>query len=509
MKTIFRLFLTLMVGLLSQSAMAEEWGDMELNKTYSVAAWDDSWGTFTATTDGTLTITSTTHNSVYLSSSKDGGKRIIGTTISVNPRIVSYAVKAGVPVYVFTEVLNTNAFDFTLTMEEGLAIKILDIEPAEGSSFVVSGVGQLSFRFNVPVNVSEATLSCKDQTESLRILSNNNYIYFELGHILFDWMDAGLVQPGDEFEVTLDGICLQEDETFFYGTDGSLTAKLKIGKKPIALKETVNLDQPFLSYYTAEDPHGKLQFAFSGNINTTEKYQPIAQIRFGDVNNSEDGGYYVENIPYSIDKNSLTVDLSGKRRALRDMLTLGTYDVIDFGLMGVRDEDGNYAYSPAQGSLGSFWYRLDYVSLKGDVSSEFDPISGSKLNNRKTIEIWFTGNDMLEYDGVSFKSPEEEIVVPLADIKSEEVDGGLALTVPVPERMKSQYNIVVTLHNLETKDGYDYSSYLTAIYNTDGTNGISSLEKGKQNAVSYSLSGQRATDGAKGVVILNGNKIIK
>ena len=91
----------------------------------------------------------------------------------------------------------------------------------------------------------------------------------------------------------------------------------------------------------------------------------------------------------------------------------------------------------------------------------------------------------------------------------------MILTIPVPEFTPDAGSIVtVTLANLRSSDGLDYSSDLTAVYKVDGA-GIEQVTGRKEKITVFSLNGVRLMKDAdkaslsklrRGIYIINGEK---
>ena len=71
--------------------------------------------------------------------------------------------------------------------------------------------------------------------------------------------------------------------------------------------------------------------------------------------------------------NMLVIDLRDKLRTPAVMVPSGTdYGIMDLQILGVKDAEGNFAYSDGSGSLGSFFYTfpcLLYTSCNSSSNS--------------------------------------------------------------------------------------------------------------------------------------------
>jgi hypothetical protein len=282
----------------------------------------------------------------------------------------------------------------------------------------------------------------------------------------------------------------------------------------------------FLSYYMNPT---LIQMQFDGAISLKEGEEPIATITFGDM---ESDYYYSETISLDCSEAGnglISMDISGKLRRMVDMIPNyaeleedARPTIVVVSINNVHGVDGGYAYSSESGSLGSYAYEYTFKELKNDIVSDFVPAIGAKFEGVKSIELYVRGEKELQYDGVNFiylSGGEENVqTVPMSEIVLEPDmfdEEAMILTIPVPEFTPDAGSIVtVTLANLRSSDGLDYSSDLTAVYKVDGA-GIEQVTGRKEKITVFSLNGVRLMKDAdkaslsklrRGIYIINGEK---
>jgi len=342
-------------------------------------------------------------------------------------------------------------------------------------------------------------------------------IQFDLKNIVWEMLTEGQVHPGDTLTIALDGLALTSNHEVLYEGTGHLELHLVVGSMPIVLESTENTTGNFLSYYTTNDSTGIIQMHFSGKVSPDRL---SAQLKYGMIDKDADGDYYVEYLTPALSEDGKTVliNLQGKRRKALDMVKSGTdYGTVVLGITGVLDENGIYAYSSGQGSLGSYWYSFDFQEVTANVFCEFTPASGSRLTDQtQSIELWVTDDAKLVYDGVVFTYEKDgktlqHVILNEELVKEVDPDDNNAaiLTIPVPLEVLTGSQLQLSLLNLQGRDGSDYSKLLTATYTTDDLTPINAISEAMDmQKRSYNLQGQLIPNERKGIVLKNRKKII-
>ena len=512
---------------------------LEVDGTYEVTAelfeFKDLYATFRAPSDGVLSMTYVGTDELSLCTDATYAEYAEIQPEwqgSFSPKVFILDVKEGVTYYFHRSFIMNYG---TITIEFGAVAKPLELKnvyPMEGTMLHASDA-RLSIEFSKPITYGTTTLSVGDVKETLVGNGMMNLITYDVKAVLMKWYGNGVLKKGDEVTLTISDVCNSVDAADIYGTDGTFTQKFTVASMPIQLiggtNLSVGIENPmteFLSYYMNPT---LIQMQFDGAISLKEGEEPIATITFGDM---ESDYYYSESIPLDVNEAAnglISIDISGKLRRMVDMIPNYTEleedarpKSIVVSIDNVHDMDGGYAYSSESGSLGSYAYEYTFKELKNDIVSDFVPAIGAKFEGVKSIELYVRGEKELQYDGVNFiylSGGEENVqTVSMSEIVLEPDmfdEEAMILTIPVPEFTPDAGSIVtVTLANLRSSDGLDYSSDLTAVYKVDGA-GIEQVTGRKEKITVFSLNGVRLMKDAdkaslsklrRGIYIINGEK---
>lgn len=456
------------------NAANADYGLLELNKAYDIPMFGDVSGYYTATEDGIIKVTSTCAD--FPDAWTDEAHTTqMQTSVTLNGSIRTYDLNLtkGQTVYFYRSFCMSSG-TFTLSKLDG--VELTSISPEEGSSFTYGGDPSVTFKFSASVKIGGAQIVIGDYTQDVTANVSGSTVHITPKTDIKELVESGKLQKGDAFSFRLTNVRMASDETKLYGEDGTCEVSYVCAGKPIELVSVSGLldsdNQEFLSYWPKGDSRGILRMTFSGEL-----YQPeansdkyVAVLGYGNAE-GDAGEYYTENVPYTVEGNTLICDFTGKLRTPDNMVTSGT----DYGSMRVKvlyvtDKDGNYAYAENSGSLGSYTYRLSYTEVKADITTEFTPASGEGLSGDE-IELWTTDYDKLSFDGILFTYTEggQTKTLVSTDYTAEadtEVEGAYIITIKVPTEVQGKVDITVTLNNLVVADGSDHSADFTAKYNT-------------------------------------------
>ena len=502
---------------------AVDFGKMALDKEYQVAGdFNDYKGYFVAEKTGTLTATASfgclllpytdpeclqaaAYNHIYL----DNGESF------------SLDVEAGKTYYLFLGFSMSDG-NFKLSMDTDKSIKLLSSTPANGSVFDVSEGGIVSVQFNNQVNVASVMISCNQTMTEIPYNVQGTDVAIDIKNRIFGLMENGNLKEGDQFAIILDGITSLYDENVIYGEDGSLVLTYQLGKLPVTLDSTVNVENnPFLSYWSKDNEKGIIKLIFNGELMSHEQRAKsgVASITYGELE-SESSEYYSENVPYTIQGKELTIDLTGKLRRAKDMVaSASVYPTINIKVKDIRSADGRYAYFPGKGGLGSYSFDMAYQEVKAEPVADFVPSDGSTLDGQDFIEIWVLDYKTIQHDGVMFSFETDgkmhQVVVTDFEVKADtENEGAYLLKVKVPEEVKNanrQTDVKVSFSNLQCIDGLDHSADLTATYRV--ATGIKEVVNGNQAEKIYQMNGVKVNGKNRkqlpnGLYIVNGKKVL-
>jgi hypothetical protein len=467
---------------LSMSAATIDFGELELDKEYTVSADMNTYtGHFTAPKSGALTFTS---GYVLFSVFTDAEftDEVEVSVSRVNGYSCSFMAEKGQTYYFLLDnFLNPGTLKLSMTSELSLKNSTVD----EGAQLSVAGRGAIEYVFDQSIAVDKVTLSSGSNSKELSAdeetyrISGSTLIV-EYSSILSDWMNQGLVKAGDAVKVSISGLRSYADASVKYNGTGEAEFSYVAAGQAASLVSATTADGTytltntqyapckFLSYFLESNPNGKYIFTFSDAIDP-EKGE--FQIQYG---SQEADDWYTEPVTpvFSNDNKTITIDVTGKTRDYKKMSSNGVnYGEIYLSLGHLMSADGQYVYTGVSGSEGSFTFPFYYEVVNCNATAEFDPTD--KLGDQ--IEIYVMDYDQINYDGVKFSwtknRVENSVVVPKSELSivPEEIGDGVSIYVTVPAEVKNMSNVTVTLNNLEFSDGADHSSTFTNIYNVSST----------------------------------------
>lgn len=292
--------------------------------------------------------------------------------------------------------------------------------PAVGEKLAYTTSGwAVSLTFNIDVSISTATLASGSYSETFDEINQTSKTSaaFYVGDIIYNWLDNGYVQPGDEVTLTLTGLCSNYDNSILYDADttdnvagdGVMVLSYIIPEKPMSLTEDKILaDTIFKSFWAKGDEDGIMTMTFDKDLYTgdNENYIPSARLSFGNPVNTDyyntDDESNTETIPVTVSGNTLTIDLTGTPRSLVAMgsKTLNVVDdmgseiadslrIMALKVSNIYDTDGTPCYTGLSSNVGSFTYNFDYELLPN--TWEISPEDGSDLTDTEYLTI--TVND--------------------------------------------------------------------------------------------------------------------
>ena len=442
---------------------------IDLDKSYHAPAFEYCYYSLVAPKSGLLTIIGDSYcptpytDKTFTTQLSGAEPHYVGDGVNREMTVVK-----GQTYYFMTYSYMSTGSDFKLTMDENVTLEVTRVNPETDKVFdLTNGGGVIDITFNKSISIGSATLSSGTTTASAYGNVSGAGVVFELKSTIFNWLKNGTIHAGDNLTLTIKDVCMKNDKSVKYGTDGTLVLNWLAPALPTEML-TENVPDKFLSFWPAGDPAGVVKFEFSSDINKDDV--PTATVSFG--NREKEGEFYNEIVPVTVDGKTVTVDLTDKQRTKKIMLPNATsdYTSISLKLANVKNSEGDYVYSSGQGSLGSFTYNMAYEDVSKDIVAQFTPATGSSIEKTDEIELWISDKSAITYSGVNFKYTHdgirEDIKVASKDIPTTEVDDGLALTITVPEEVKTATNVVLTLTDLVSADGLDRSTQLSARYNT-------------------------------------------
>lgn len=436
----------------------------------------DLYATFTAPSDGVLTLTfdSTDPLDLYTDNTY---QTMVEPRLVYNNGVCELEVKAGITYYFHRSFMLSAR---TISVEfgkEAVALKLQRVSPTEGETLFVSNA-TVSFTFNRDVKMDGATLTIGGKEKSIDAVSTSSSVQFDLSAIMMEAYNDGILKEGDDMLLTLKGVRNANKESDIYGEDGTCSLTLKAAAKPVVLNSSVNTPgngmDIFHSYIMSGDEN-VVQLNFDGALDTEKK--PVATLIYGDI--EAENGFYQETLDAQfLGENTVTVDLSGKSRRHKDMLpnySGAAFGTISLKIAGVYAADGQPVYSGAQSSVGSCTFQYAYEEVKVDIAVAFDDLAESNsIDGLDSLTIWVRGDEYLHYTGVQFDFMVNGQVNSIVekDIKKKadsEEEGACILRVCVPKSdADANSEVKVSFVGLEAADGGDYSADFSAVFTTVG-----------------------------------------
>lgn len=441
----------------SVKSLAVDITAIELGKEYTQARFTTGYYSFTATNAGKYRVYYS-KGSAYPYSDSNFTTQIDNDWSYVsNGQQRAFNLTSAGTYYVMVD-NGLNGSEMTFMVEELASLDTTGVSPVPGTVYSITGTGQLSVKFNMGVTISEAYLTAGTTTKTLTRVNadGNTSVLFELKSVLHDILTSGVLKAGDEFSVTLNGICASDDANTKFGDSGSLTLKYKMPEMPTTL-ESKSVPSTFLSYWEKGNTAGILTLTFSDELSDS---CGTAALSYGNLDNDAEGEYYYETLPVTINGKTLTVDFTDKVRTPATMTPQSDsiYSVITVKIGNVRNKANQLCYTESSGSMGSYTFQMPYsVLAAGEVTTQFTPASGEDLTNVDNIELYIAGEEALKYDGVNFNytldGAKKDSLIANDKITKTTEDDAVVLNIPVPTEVKTAKDVTVSLANLVCLDG--------------------------------------------------------
>lgn len=271
---------------------------------------------------------------------------------------------------------------------------------SDGETYYISGTN-LELAFDRIVNVqhnwieygenSDGTYRQKEEIPAgyvNGILTTQYYYNIELSKFIREMSDAGKLNSGDKFKITLEGISDANDASVIYGEDGNYSITLVLGEMPGSLVSVDPKEGTTLyTYYPEEGEDGQLTFTFSDNLNE-DASKVNATVSYGDT---EAGSYVTFNPDFTIEGNTVVVDLRGYRfpETVDSSRGEATNTSITVSISGLTTADGRDVITNNT-SAGSDAIIVVYPMKKQEINFYYDfmPTEGSSLDGYNEIIVW-------------------------------------------------------------------------------------------------------------------------
>lgn len=446
-----------------------------------------------------------------------------------------------------------------------ISVELVSVGPTENKAFSWNTAGHVSVMFNTPVMLSGVSLKANGKSYSAdQVNSSMGNVGFNITYALTQAMADGLKQ-GADFTIEITGIADVNDPTNLYNGDGKLVIRYKAPFVQHNYVEatmngtklnsgTVVTNVKFDSFYPEDGEDGVITFVFDDNISSVGD----CYLSMGILDQDPLGKYYRESLRPVIKGNTLTLDFRGKLRTLVRMFPLidvgnldpndrmnAAFDTshISLRIGNIKDSNGNPFYTNIQGNVGSYSFVFnyneieDFIAMDGDNIAEGDPVSGKqdvsfwiseplkKVNSVRVVymveevieeakalgsESSVLEEDEQEEDPAPALVPMEVYIPSSAITVAPDPEGGVILSFTMPELPDAvKDESVRVIMDVTTESGMPHDLVMNFIYSGETVSGISSITAPTLSATAaYNLAGQRVSPSTKGIVIVNGKKVI-
>ncbi len=446
---------------------------LEDGATYEVVKYKGFYAKFTAPSAGTFKLGGVDSYSVYTDETFGTIDESISPAFNGDYGNIAYTFEcqAGKTYYVGNNfVMNGGTATFKFITGGAEPVELKSCSPKEGS--VINAVtGKVDLAFNQSVRVGGCTMTCCSLTVNPEVMVTLAYAGVDIKNQLVTWYNDGSIKEGDDIKIKFTGISAASDKNTLYNGDGVLELAYKVGPKSLMLVSSTNTPasetpvNDFKSYYMSSDATGMIMLTFSGEVGSIE----AVKLQYGSaepVGDSEASEYYEEDItPPNILGNTVALNLKGKLRRPADMLpgVTTTYSTINLLVRGVKDVNGNYAYSAGQGTIGTYGFNFNYKDIAYDPVADWAVVDGDAINSdTKNIELWLKEDgDKATFTGVEFAykdngTDKTAVVEAKALTITDDPDEATAkiITIPVPNvSIDANSKVTVSLAGVETPSG--------------------------------------------------------
>lgn len=430
-----------------------------------------------------------------------------------------YSINAGETFYFYNGFpIAAGTFRLENTNE---SIELSETVPGVGNGKIsLSENYRLTLLFNVPVKVSKVKLQAGSMSAEIPAQIYNSTVTVAWYDTLLEWYRQGNLNEGDELTVTVTGIRDEYDSSNrpdFGDGLGKLVLRYTMAGKPAELVGQVNTPSSgmpdFLTYYMPGSEDGLVSLTFDRELD--QECNPEVVIEYGDVDNL-DYGIYTESLPYRIEGDKLTVNLQGVSRLPEQMIPgLPAQKFIYLRISLLKSGDGQYVLTGNMASPYSFGFDYNLKSVVYSIAADWTPLPDSPLSPGQDMEIWVLNGGKILFDSVDFEYMHEgataKASVPYESLDSEvdpSYSDAVIYTLKAPEmKADPDSEIIVTFGNLRCADGLDHSTDIYVVYSA-APSSVDSVDAEGRDSIRYDLSGRKVSPESRGIIIMNGRKII-
>lgn len=460
----------------------------------------------------------------------------------------------------------------TIYVTEGkVTLKEETITPSTSTKFSWATQGQVDVSFNKPLTASKAVVKCptlqnKEFNCDNLMLGGSNILSCNITDALNQAYEAGL-KEGQPFLVVFSNV-IDEDKEKYAGTGTFQLTYITPKQQARMVSATTNgasIDggYTFMSFFDPEEEDGRFVFEFTDDLASNGGSSFSATLSMGNLDQIAEGRYYSENLDYTIDGNKIIVETRGKLRSLARMFPSVDFaaeaegeqderfiidtEHISLAIKNIEDKNGNFVFSPGQGTTGSFTYTFQYKEIEDDISMDgnrSEDMEGQPKQEGSEVQLW-VDQELKSVDGVLLyvkvdnnQGVDEEgnqiygtgqVAISKNDIKilSSDPDEGTVLGFNLPASL----NVTVTdgsssegatmtcspvvgqpirlVLQVTTTNGMPHDLVINYGYKKEIATAISEVPAlNTQSTAVYNLAGQRVNANTKGIVIINNKKVI-
>lgn len=468
------------------NAKADDLGAIELGKKYAVTMFHNYSGTLTAPETGTLTVDAPANSDFTLYADEALSQPLTMTKGDYNGvnQYCTCEVASGVKYWVANDGWIMDNSYVCFTMGAGASKLTASWTPGEFAHVSV-GNSSINISLDKAVVYDKIVLYNQNYTENYTVAeassAASDAISFNLDKALGfaaenseDWFGTG-ADYNPNLHLKISGVM---------GNDGTAYKDLANNyiyeegqEPPVEPGDVVTLvkaEAPvkLLSYFVPGDKEGILTLTFSGAIKNSGRYAPQAQIIYAGNRETNPDDYTVHPIPsekITVNDNVVTVDLTGVKRLPADIFSSGSLPESTglkvYGLYGLDNQPVDFG-----GGEMSYSCALQYEVVPAvNLSCIYQPANGTSLEGVDKIDMFISGFEGILFDGVEFNYGSEQASVVVKDYTVVNAPapwpaGTKQLSVAIPEEVKGQKPVVVSLHNLQALDGSDQWFNTRAVY---------------------------------------------
>lgn len=422
---------------------------------------------------------------------------ITGSGYSDGTQYWTYEVKKGETYYIYDS-FAMNGGTLKVTMAGLTPLELLSRSVEEGEAFDFNNYSYITYTFNEPVEYESVKLECGGQTVEPTVVADNYSLNVYVDGIK-TMVEDGTIPSGSVASIVFEGLKGKTSEKLYQDQE-TTTFTFSVFKATKCVSEV--WPAVFKSYWPAGSADGIIKLTFERELSETGA---VCQLVYGNTEGTLGEDLYVEEVAPVVEGNTLTVDLTGKRRSNDDMVLSGPFTSMIVKVVNIRDIDGIPVASPGAGTVGSYSATLDFEDIaRVNLTYETVPANGGSLQGVENLEFWLSGLNSISFDGFKIaytneEGEENEVIVPMSEVAKSEVsaDGNEAtFKFELPEEARNQKNYKVSLNNLEALDGYDHSYDVTAQFDAfvltyvDPANGtkMKGLEEGQIITASFNMA---------------------